>query len=135
MAQSHPQKARKMAERKPKNQATNSQKTQATNQTKKAKNPLEGPLEKALKDHQLQEKRKARKALEPAPDGNELKEEEQFFAENAAHPYGTCWKCGSPRRHAGGLPGGSDSYFCPECNEWLAIRESPKDTKILKIIP
>lgn len=94
-----------------------------------------GPLEKALKKHELEKKKQAREALKPASDGSELKQQEPFFANNESHPYGTCWKCGSPRRHAGGLPGGSDSYFCPECNEWLAIRDSPKDTKILKIIP
>jgi hypothetical protein len=98
----------------------------------KGKNPELGPLEKALKQHELQKKKEARQALEPAPDGSKLKEQEPFFARNPAHPYGTCWQCESPRHHAGGLPGGSDSYFCPECAEWLAIRDSPKDTKVLK---
>lgn len=60
---------------------------------------------------------------------------EPFFTHNEAHKYGTCWKCGDPRLHAGGSPGGSESYFCPRCNAWLPIRDSRKDQSWINIIP
>jgi len=95
--------------------------------TKKPSEP--GPLEKALKVKsnadraaKLSEKRKNEPltfSLPEAPD--------PFYTRQSKHKYGTCWQCGDPRNHAGGLPGGSDAYWCDRCKDWLPVRDSRSD--------
>ena len=98
---------------------------------KAAKKPSEpGPLEKALKV-QNNADRAAKRAIDNknAPLTLSLPETpDPFYTRQSKHKYGTCWQCGDSRNHAGGLPGGSDAYWCDRCKEWLPIRESLADT-------
>jgi hypothetical protein len=104
----------------------------ATKKTPKKQSEL-GPLEKALKAQdnadraadraaKLSEKKKNEPltfSLPEAPD--------PFYTQQLKHKYGTCWQCGDPRNHAGGLPGGSDAYWCDRCKDWLPVRECRSD--------
>ena len=99
---------------------------------KPARKPEPGPLEQKLTDLET-DKRKAKVQEKKAAEPQALQPIEPFYYRNPKHPYGTCWKCGKRKEHAGGLPGGSDSYYCQNCQEWLTVRDSPKDTKIISI--
>jgi len=104
----------------------------ATRRTSKkpSKKPSEpGPLEKALT---LQDNadRAAKRAIERRnePIIFSLPEStDSFYPRQSKHKYGTCWQCGDPRNHAGGLPGGSDAYWCDRCQHWLPVRDSLSD--------
>lgn len=87
-----------------------------------------GPLEKQFKATEQAEqiaRHKASRGSEPLTISTPSA---PFFARNKRHPYGTCWQCGENRKSAGGLPGGADAYWCTACKEWLAVRDSQKDT-------
>lgn len=57
-----------------------------------------------------------------------------FYAQQADHIYGTCWNCGRARETSGGNPGGKDAYWCSHCQEWLTVRISIKDTRLVDLI-
>lgn len=97
---------------------------------KTQKKPSEpGPLEKALKA-QANTDRAAKRATEKKTEPLTLNTKETlepFYTQQLRHKYGTCWQCGDRRNHAGGLPGGSDAYWCDRCKDWLPVRESRSD--------
>lgn len=103
---------------------------------KPKKQPAQGPLEKALNEQLKATKaaqRKASEAVLPIPLGIPP-EAARFFYRNPKHKYGTCWKCGAARSSAGGLPGGTEAYWCGPCDGYLVVRDSPSDPSTLTII-
>ena len=59
---------------------------------------------------------------------------QSFFAQQVKHQYGTCWRCEHARETPGGSPGGKDTYWCKQCQQWLTIRLSPKDTRSVDVV-
>jgi len=93
--------------------------------TKKPSEP--GPLEKALRVNSNAD-RAAKRATENKSEPLTFSLPEAFFyTQQSKHKYGTCWQCGDPRNHAGGIPGGSDAYWCDRCKDWLPVRECRSD--------
>jgi len=94
-----------------------------------------GPLEKALKVQNTAD-RAAKRAIDKKNEPLTIcLSEAPFYARQSKHKYGTCWNCGDPRNHAGGLPGGTDAYWCDRCKAWLPVRDSPKDPSKVLIVP
>jgi hypothetical protein len=111
-------------------------KSAGSNPKKPKKTAAQGPLEKALKEQEKATKTAQRKASEtmlPMPLGISP-EAAPFYYRNPKHKYGTCWKCGAARSSAGGLPGGTEAYWCGPCGGYLVVRDNPSDPSTLAII-